>query len=92
MTIETMPQRSSFDTKPQTIQPMEQPSIRERAGVMFSDGRERAKAHPYAAAAIAGGVAATAAAAIYGGAKLAQSYSESRAHPRAADGKFKKKS
>lgn len=70
--------------------PNQDQSVRERAGLMFNDGRERAKASPYAAAAIAGGVVATAAAAIYGGTKLAQSYAEDRKHPRRADGRFKK--
>lgn len=61
-------------------------SMRERTGDMVSSGRDQAKAHPYAAAAIGAGVAA---AAIYGGTKLAQSYAADRKHPRRADGRFK---
>ena len=88
MTIDTMPARASFDTRPQSIQPMDQPSMLERASGMFNESVGRAKAHPYAAAAIAGGVAA----AVYGGTKLAQTYSNNRQQPRSADGQFKAKS
>lgn len=46
--------------------------LREKAGELLQSGVELAKERPYATAAVVGGVAATAAAAVYGGTRIAQ--------------------
>lgn len=46
--------------------------LRDRASELLQEGIDRARANPYAAAAVVGGVAVTAAAAVYGGTKLSQ--------------------
>ncbi|PZO87129.1 MAG: hypothetical protein DI623_15325 [Sphingomonas sanxanigenens] len=47
--------------------------LRDQANDLFHQAVDFAKQRPYAAAAIVGGVAATAAAAVYGGSRLAAS-------------------
>lgn len=60
--------------------------LRERASELLHEGMERAKANPYAAAAVVGGVAVTAAAAAYGGVKLSQRHAaKADAHADAID-------